>query len=217
MRVLHKIVLNLIIVVTFFILFYVFVTSESSSDNRYPSTFDNSCYTSTGRSNVFETSQNDFHRRPSTIEIVTDFETKIEANDVYNIWCIFTKVTRHAPMKHKFYTFTHSLLSYSSGHVALHIIIDNSSRAIADEVLQNVKETTQKDVLVIQSLFSFFLLLLALQFLLNLSLIQNCPPLFSTLRLSSPVPRAHVLYIFLDRLKLPQFMFSNTLSDFWFK
>jgi lipopolysaccharide biosynthesis glycosyltransferase len=149
MRVLHKIVLNLIIVVTFFILFYVFITSESSNDNRYPSTFDNSCYTSTSRSNVFETSQNDFHRRPSTVEIATDFETKIEANDAYNIWCIFTKVTRHAPMKHKFHTFTHSLLSHSSGHVALHIIIDNSSRAIADEVLQNVKETTQKDILVL--------------------------------------------------------------------
>jgi len=175
MRVLHKIVLNLIIVVTFFILFYVFITSESSNDNRYPSTFDNSCYTSTGRSNVFETSQNDFHRRPSTVEIIADFDTKIEANDVYNIWCIFTKVTRHAPMKHKFHTFTHSLLSHSSGHVALHIIIDNSSRAIADEVLQNVKETTQKDILVIQ-LFFFFLLLLALQFILNLSLFKNCPP-----------------------------------------
>jgi hypothetical protein len=98
---------------------------------------------------VLDLSENDFHGRPPTVEIVTDFEKKIEANDAYNIWCIFTKVTRHAPMKHKFHTFTHSLLDHSSGYVALHIIIDNSSRAIADEVLQNVKETTQKDILVI--------------------------------------------------------------------
>jgi hypothetical protein len=166
MRVLHKILLNLIIVVTFFILFYVFLTSESCSDNRY-STFDNSCYTPTGASNLFETSQDDFHGRPSTVEIVTDFETKIETNDVYNIWCIFTKVTRHAPMKHKFHTFAHSLLDHSSGHVALHIIIDNSSRAIADEVLQNVKETTQKDVLVIH-------LLLTKQSALPSAVMTNC-------------------------------------------
>ena len=37
-------------------------------------------------------------------------------------------------------------------------------------------------------------LLLALQPLVDLSLFQNCPPLFSILLLTSPVPNAHVLY-----------------------
>lgn len=150
MRVLHKILLNLIIAVAFFILFYVFQISESSSDNQYSSNFDNSCYTFTDSSNVFETTHDDSRERPSTLEITTPFEMKSEANDVYNIWCIFTKVTSHAPMKHKFHTFTNSLLEHSTGHVSLHIIIDNSSRTIAEEVLEAVKETTQKDILVVK-------------------------------------------------------------------
>jgi hypothetical protein len=148
MRVLHKILLNLIIAVTFFILFYVFQASESSSDNHYTSTFDNSCYTCTDNSNVFGTTQDDSRGRPPTLETVTPFETKNEANDVYNVWCIFTKVISHAPMKHKFHTFTNSLFEHSTGHVALHIIIDNSSKTIAEEVLETVKEATQKDILV---------------------------------------------------------------------
>jgi len=43
------------------------------------------------------------------------------------------------------------------------------------------------------SVSHFIFLLLALQLLAKLSLFQNCPPLFSVLRLSSPVPHAHLL------------------------
>jgi hypothetical protein len=39
--------------------------------------------------------------------------------------------------------------------------------------------------------------LLLLQALVDLSPLQNCPPLFSVLLLTSPVPHAHVLQIFL--------------------
>lgn len=149
MRVLHKILLNLIIAVTFFILFYVFQTSESSSDKHYSSTFDNSCYLYTDSNNVFQTTQDDSRGRPSALETAaTPSERKSEANDVYNVWCIFTKVLNHAAMKHKFHTFTNSLFKHSTGHVALHIIIDNSSRTAAEEVLEAVKETTHKEILV---------------------------------------------------------------------
>lgn len=148
MRVLHKILLNLVIGVTFFVLFYVFRTSESSSDGRYSSAFDNSCYTCTNNSIVFETRHDDSRGRPPTLEIAAHYEAKSGANYVHNVWCIFTKVTSHAPMKHKFHTFTNSLFDHSTGHVALHVIIDNSSRTVAQEVLETVKETTQKDILV---------------------------------------------------------------------
>jgi hypothetical protein len=47
--------------------------------------------------------------------------------------------------------------------------------------------------------FSFLLLrLLVLQSLVNLSIFHNCPPLFSVLYLTSPVPKAHILQIFLS-------------------
>lgn len=149
MRVLYKILLNLVIGVAFFILFYVFRTSESTSDGRYSPTFDSSCYTCTHSSIVFETRRDDSRGRPPSLEIAP-YEVKSGENDVYNVWCIFTKVTSHAPMKNKFHTFTNSLFDHSSGHVALHIITDNSSRSVAQEVLETVKETTQKDILVIK-------------------------------------------------------------------
>jgi hypothetical protein len=149
MRALHKILLNLVIAVTFFILFYVFKTSESSSDGHYTSTFDNSCYTCTDSNNVFETTQDDSHGGPTTLEAAAPFETKSEAaNDVYNVWCIFTKAISHASMKRKFHTFTNSLFKHSTGQVALHIIIDNSSKPVAEDVLETVKEATQKNILV---------------------------------------------------------------------
>jgi hypothetical protein len=37
------------------------------------------------------------------------------------------------------------------------------------------------------------IIIIALQSLVNLSLFQNCPPLFSVLLLPSPVPQAHLL------------------------
>jgi hypothetical protein len=61
------------------------------------------------------------------------------------------------------------------------------------------------------------LLLLALQSLVDLSLFPNYPPLFSVPLLTSPVPHAHVLHIFLNRFKPPKLRFSYMSSAFWFK
>ena len=59
--------------------------------------------------------------------------------------------------------------------------------------------------------------ILALQSWLNLSLFQNCPPLFSLLLLTPPVPHVLVLQIFHNWFKLPQLRFYYTSSAFWFK
>jgi len=42
------------------------------------------------------------------------------------------------------------------------------------------------------------ILFLTLQYFVNLSLIQNCPPTFSVLLIAFPLPHAHVLQIFLN-------------------
>ena len=42
-------------------------------------------------------------------------------------------------------------------------------------------------------LFLLLLLLMAVQSLVDVSLFQNCPSLYSVLLLTSPVPQAHVL------------------------
>jgi len=47
-------------------------------------------------------------------------------------------------------------------------------------------------------LLLFLLLLPTLLFLANLSLFQNRPPLLSVPCLTSPLPRAHILYIILN-------------------
>jgi hypothetical protein len=44
--------------------------------------------------------------------------------------------------------------------------------------------------------------------MVNLSLLQNCPPLFSVLWLTSPVPYVHFFYIFPNWLQPPQLRFS---------
>jgi hypothetical protein len=52
---------------------------------------------------------------------------------------------------------------------------------------------------------------------MNFSLFQNSPPIFSVQRLTSPVPHANVLHIFLNRPQPHQPTFSYTSSAFWFK
>jgi len=64
--------------------------------------------------------------------------------------------------------------------------------------------------------FVLVLLLLSLQFLVELSLFQNCSPLFSDLRLTSSVPCIYVCYIF-NWFKLPQPRFSCMSSAFCLK
>ncbi|PSN40474.1 hypothetical protein C0J52_11606 [Blattella germanica] len=142
MRVLHKILLNLVIAVVFFVLFYVLHTS----DNHFSANFENLSFTLTHRSDEHNGVQVSSERQ--TTLGVPSIENVKGTKIVYNIWCIFTKVTSHAPMKNKFRTFANSLLVHTSGQIALHIITDRSSRMIAEEILAGVSETTQKNPVV---------------------------------------------------------------------
>ncbi|XP_043679362.1 xyloside xylosyltransferase 1 isoform X1 [Vespula pensylvanica] len=72
--------------------------------------------------------------------IVTTFRDKF----YYNVWCIFTKVSTNSPMRRKFYVFTKSLLSLATVDIAFHVITDDDSRPIAQNVVQSVASSTKK-------------------------------------------------------------------------
>ncbi|XP_011499649.1 PREDICTED: xyloside xylosyltransferase 1 [Ceratosolen solmsi marchali] len=57
---------------------------------------------------------------------------------LYNVWCIFTKVTSNSPMRRKFRIFVHSLLSHSSIGIHFHIVTDDESQIIAEKVIDYV-------------------------------------------------------------------------------
>lgn len=67
----------------------------------------------------------------------------------YNVWCIFTKVTKNSPMIHKFQIFTDSLLRLTTADIAFHVIIDDNSQSIAENVVQNIMTSTGKFMKVI--------------------------------------------------------------------
>lgn len=56
--------------------------------------------------------------------------------EVYNVWCIFTKVTSNSPMRRKFRMFVDSLLRYSTTGVVFHVITDEESKIIAEKVIE---------------------------------------------------------------------------------
>lgn len=62
----------------------------------------------------------------------------------YNVWCIFTKVASNSPMRRKFEIFAESLLRLSSVHIAFHVITDDDSKNVAENVLENIPSSTGK-------------------------------------------------------------------------
>ncbi|KAF7386523.1 hypothetical protein HZH68_013655 [Vespula germanica] len=77
---------------------------------------------------------------PTVPSIATTFRDKF----YYNVWCIFTKVATNSPMRRKFYVFTKSLLSLATVDIAFHVITDDDSRPIAQNVVQSVASSTKK-------------------------------------------------------------------------
>lgn len=73
----------------------------------------------------------------------------------YNVWCIFTKVATNSPMRRKFHVFTKSLLALATVDIAFHVITDDDSRPIAENVVRSVESTTKKTMKV--SRVSFFI------------------------------------------------------------
>ena len=129
MRVFHKILINLIVAVSFLVIFYVYNTSNSilkrsSSDEMSPAS---------DGSKLFG----------SNMPVTNSSTSKQEVN----IWCIFTKAAGNAPMKYKLSTFAHSLLeSTNSVMVDFNVIVDTSSQRVAQEILNSAKDTLGKEI-----------------------------------------------------------------------
>ncbi|KAK3909927.1 Xyloside xylosyltransferase 1 [Frankliniella fusca] len=124
MRVLHKVLFNLILLVSFLVVFYVYNISNSllnrNSDEIMAPASDGSKLSSSSVSTPKE-------------EV--------------NVWCIFTKAAGNASMKYKLLTFSHSLVENANTVIIyLHVIVDTSSQRIAQEILQSVKDTLKKDL-----------------------------------------------------------------------
>jgi len=79
------------------------------------------------------------------------------SNVTVSVWCIFTKAAGNPPMKSKFMTFTKSLLQHSSALVSLNVIVDAASQKISQEVIELAKKATGRDVQVLQ-LYVHFLI-----------------------------------------------------------
>ncbi|XP_063987864.1 xyloside xylosyltransferase 1 [Diachasmimorpha longicaudata] len=57
-------------------------------------------------------------------------------NSYYNVWSIFTKVTTNSPMRRKLRIFTESLMKHSTVNLTFHLITDDDSQVIADDVIK---------------------------------------------------------------------------------
>nr|CAD7573940.1 unnamed protein product [Timema californicum] len=138
MRVLHKILINLIVVVSFLVCFYAFQTG-GFRESRIHNIFENETLLA-GRNESIKDNQNGSYGYSTTLRVhETPVSVKHTKHDNYNVWCIFTKVTGNVPMKFKFKTFTRSLMEHSTVYIKFHIITDNSSRTIAEEIIEGLK------------------------------------------------------------------------------
>lgn len=97
----------------------------------------------------------------STPSIAT---TTLRDEVYYNVWCIFTKVATNSPMRRKFHVFTKSLLALATVDIAFHVITDDDSRPIAENVVRSVATTTKKTMKVSRVSFFFFFLFVTVLF-----------------------------------------------------
>ncbi|XP_067006536.2 xyloside xylosyltransferase 1 [Anabrus simplex] len=150
MRVFHKILLHIIAVASFLVLLYAYLTSDSG-ENRIFAVSEN--FTSPAFRTVVDkhepvkTREGGSHGHAAAVD-EPPVVVKKNVDDSFNVWCIFTKVSSNAPLKYKFKRFTHSLVQHASIRTSLHIITDNSSRTIAEEIFENVRVSTSKDFLI---------------------------------------------------------------------
>ena len=128
MRVLHKVLINLIVVVSFLVIFYVYNTSDSLLSRN-------------SLSEVMAPASDGSKLSGSLVSVGNNSALKEEVN----VWCIFTKAAGDARMKYKLLTFSHSLIeNANSVTVSFHVIVDTSSQRVAQEILHSVKETLGK-------------------------------------------------------------------------
>ncbi|XP_012252782.2 xyloside xylosyltransferase 1 [Athalia rosae] len=136
MRLLHKVLVNLTVLAVFLILFYCFQTPTLSITSNF---YRNDARNDT-KTKIISTSIN-AQRFIELPELNNGTSSDVE---YHNIWCIFTKVTSNSPMKRKFKIFTASLLRLASVKIAFHVITDDSSREIAETLIQGVVKASGK-------------------------------------------------------------------------
>lgn len=145
MRLYQKSVICLFVIVFCTVLFYMLNESSAyfSINKQYKPATENENKTLQGQplaSPLNVTS--DRSHRPVTL--LTPVDTNVIRENVFNVWCIFTKVHSNAPLKSKFKTFLTSLLKHSNARLRLNLVSDNSSLPIAKDLLQSLTRSMKK-------------------------------------------------------------------------
>lgn len=134
MRLFYKVLLNLIIFVSFLVVFYAFQTNNYYLTETYQNGYNRTQLL------ISEHLQASLMNK-STNNIVTN-----NRNFIY-LWFIFTKVKhRHSPLKYKLKTLLTSILKYSSVNLWFNVICDETSQVIAEEVINETSGSFDKHV-----------------------------------------------------------------------
>ena len=127
MVLLRKVLINLTLLAVLLVLFYCYQTSNGIHWVLH--TYE--------QENISTTESNNGENTSSATFVASE-------KMYYNVWCIFTKVASNSPMKRKFEIFADSLLRLSSVDIAIHIITDDDSKQVAEQVLKGILSSTGK-------------------------------------------------------------------------
>ncbi|KAF7987414.1 hypothetical protein HCN44_003176 [Aphidius gifuensis] len=136
MRLSKSYIIKLIILTLLLIIIYCLQTSQYWNKNNILNKNDNIMENHSAsliRNSLMNNNNNNNINNKTTI--INNENKNINKNNIYNVWCIFTKLTSTSPMRRKFRIFTESLLKYSSVNLTFNVIIDNSSRKIAETII----------------------------------------------------------------------------------
>uniref|UniRef100_A0A1B6G689 Xyloside xylosyltransferase 1 n=1 Tax=Cuerna arida TaxID=1464854 RepID=A0A1B6G689_9HEMI len=128
----YKILLNLILLVSFLVIFYVVQTNKEQTDafknqQEFTDTLEAGFSTPVTKSNFSE---------------VTKLPSVSVVDKYFNIWCIFTKVkSRSSSLRYKFETLIKSIFESSSIKLSFHIISDSKSQYFAEKIFDDINSS----------------------------------------------------------------------------
>lgn len=132
MRLFYKILLNLIIFVSFLVVFYAFLTRNVLWEAAYR------------KIRTQKTAERSLQNPMINLSSEATFSDNVFD---FNVWFIFTKVRyRSSPLKFKFRTLINSILKYSSSVLNFHIICDETSKQIAQQLIVQAVSYTGKRI-----------------------------------------------------------------------
>lgn len=125
-----KVLLNLVLLVSFLIVFYVVQTSKDQNYVFQSKTIKED-------SNFPATIRNSFTMKSTNIVSVS------VVDKYFNVWCIFTKVkSRNSSLRFKFNSMIKSILSHSTIKLSFHIITDVKSQYIAQNIFEEINNSS---------------------------------------------------------------------------